>query len=951
MENSLRKLILTTLIILLAGSGLYLYLRSIPRSIHKSQKDKVEIETEQGREKDNKGRAEYYFRMLRDPATNSIPRNVREKELAYANHLEQLERFHSRYSSPTTASVTNVYNWSQAGPYNIGGRTRALAIDINNSNHIVAGGVSGGIWESYDNGQTWSLRNTPDQNLSVSYVAQNPVNPQVWYYCSGEYVGNSASGAEGFAPYRGTGIFKSTDNGDSWSVLPSTSAKADTAYYSPFQYASRIAVSPTTGTLFVACYNFGILRSTDGGQTFSYTLGKVNDHTFIGLAVNKNGDILASMSSYGFNNPPKTKPGIYLSTDDGQTWKNVTPSGFPTNYQRTVMAFAPSKPSVAYTLTYDGSTSNKQSKVTFYKLTFKGDSLYSADNRSSNIPDYGGSVGQFNVQNNYNMAVSVKPDNPDFVILGATNLYRSNNGFASKPNKDYGWIGGYDPANNISKYPNQHPDQHITVFDPKNPKHVWTGHDGGVSYTSDITTTSTIGDPVTWTDKNNGYIVSQFYTIAMNKNAGDNRLLGGAQDNGSPFFMASTNTSTSSTDVSSGDGGFAYLGKNYAYTEVQDGDVSRHAYDAYGKLTRYTTITDVTPPNAGNQLRITPYVIDPNAENIMYYLAGDSLWRNNNVDGINPTNSWNYFSKLTPPSQYLLTSLNISHNPTHILYVGASSINVQNNKVIGMPIIYRINHSDSASTVLNRGSSNFPDGGYISDIALNPTDANKIMVVFSNYNIPSIYYSSDGGQTYTNVEGNLSGGNTGTGPSVRSATILPTKNDIYYIVGTSTGVYMTDSLNGTNTQWMKQANSQVGDAVVDQIRSRTSDGRVAAGTHGRGVFIGKLNNSGSALPTKNPVPLPKNFKLAQNYPNPFNPSTSISYSLPVTSKITLSIYNIMGQKVEQLISGATKNSGVHIVTFNASDLASGTYFYRITAVPQTGNSGTFTETKKMVLMK
>jgi len=88
---------------------------------------------------------------------------------------------------------------------------------------------------------------------------------------------------------------------------------------------------------------------------------------------------------------------------------------------------------------------------------------------------------------------------------------------------------------------------------------------------------------------------------------------------------------------------------------------------------------------------------------------------------------------------------------------------------------------------------------------------------------------------------------------------------------------------------------------------------------------------------------PSNFSLDQNYPNPFNPSTTINFSLPVEAFVTLDIYNAIGQKVASLVN-ETKSAGNYTVDFNASTLTSGIYFYKISA-------GSFTETKKMILMK
>ena len=88
---------------------------------------------------------------------------------------------------------------------------------------------------------------------------------------------------------------------------------------------------------------------------------------------------------------------------------------------------------------------------------------------------------------------------------------------------------------------------------------------------------------------------------------------------------------------------------------------------------------------------------------------------------------------------------------------------------------------------------------------------------------------------------------------------------------------------------------------------------------------------------------PKKFKLNQNYPNPFNPITTIQYSIPQRSVVSLKVYDILGNEVATLVNEA-KNVGIYTVSFNASQLASGIYFYKLQA-------GSFVETKKMILLK
>jgi len=89
--------------------------------------------------------------------------------------------------------------------------------------------------------------------------------------------------------------------------------------------------------------------------------------------------------------------------------------------------------------------------------------------------------------------------------------------------------------------------------------------------------------------------------------------------------------------------------------------------------------------------------------------------------------------------------------------------------------------------------------------------------------------------------------------------------------------------------------------------------------------------------------VPEKFALLQNYPNPFNPSTTISFTLPIRSHVTLSVFNTLGQKVRELVN-AEEETGVHNVTFDASRAASGVYFYRIQA-------GNFMQTKKLMVVK
>jgi hypothetical protein len=93
-----------------------------------------------------------------------------------------------------------------------------------------------------------------------------------------------------------------------------------------------------------------------------------------------------------------------------------------------------------------------------------------------------------------------------------------------------------------------------------------------------------------------------------------------------------------------------------------------------------------------------------------------------------------------------------------------------------------------------------------------------------------------------------------------------------------------------------------------------------------------------------PQPLPKEFALAQNYPNPFNPTTTIEFALAKPSKVKLTVYNLLGQKVATIIDNRPFSAGAHIVKFDARNLTSGVYFYRLEA-------GEFKSHRRMLLLK
>ncbi|MBK7629441.1 MAG: T9SS type A sorting domain-containing protein [Ignavibacteriales bacterium] len=91
------------------------------------------------------------------------------------------------------------------------------------------------------------------------------------------------------------------------------------------------------------------------------------------------------------------------------------------------------------------------------------------------------------------------------------------------------------------------------------------------------------------------------------------------------------------------------------------------------------------------------------------------------------------------------------------------------------------------------------------------------------------------------------------------------------------------------------------------------------------------------------INLPLDYSLDQNYPNPFNPTTIIRYAIPADDFVSIKLYDVLGNEVTTLVN-EQKQAGRYEMLFNASNIASGVYYYQI-------NSGSFTQTRKLVLMK
>ncbi|HZV13557.1 MAG TPA: T9SS type A sorting domain-containing protein, partial [Candidatus Kapabacteria bacterium] len=302
------------------------------------------------------------------------------------------------------------------------------------------------------------------------------------------------------------------------------------------------------------------------------------------------------------------------------------------------------------------------------------------------------------------------------------------------------------------------------------------------------------------------------------------------------------------------------------------------------------------------------------------------MWRNDDMTQIplgsnqQQTQGWNQITNTTVASGSI-SAIAISTTPANRLYYGTST-----------GLLYRLDDADNNnSTPTAITGSGFPSGGYINCIAIDSKNADNAIVVFSNYNVQSLFYTSNGGASWKPIGGNLEQypDGSGNGPSCRWASIMHVGNSVTYLVGTSTGLYSTAYLNDTATVWALEGASTIGNNIVAMIDTRESDGLVAIASHGAGIFTGNITSVPSApgepsltFPTDGSVNMPQNTVMT------WNSDPSVFYNLQVAKDAGFN--NIVYQK--SLIPGSI--SGV------TTDTATGlegqtTYYWRV----QAANSG------------
>jgi len=798
---------------------------------------------------------EQEFLMTRDPSLNSVPRERLVAAKSYMARLQQL------------AKLTNLA-WRERGPNDLAGRTRAILIDRRDptGNTVFAGGVGGGVWRctNFKTSPTWTPLSDKLSNIAVCALAQDPSNPNILYAGTGE-------GWFNVDAIRGNGIFKSVDGGNTWAQLPSTAISVITAdpFSRAFDYVQDLLVTPG-GVLFAAtrtgssqtnCNRGGILRSTDGGNSWQQVVGSftgtncADAFNYYGadLEIAANGDLYATT---GFSGTSAARQGRIWRSPAASggapgSWVEITPAG---TWERIEIACAPNNPAVLYAL-------------------FEVDNKIGAIRRSlnsgatwENLPlpnwcDDGETNTDFTRgQAWYDLIVQVDPNNANTVYIGGIDWLKSTDGGST-------WTQITQWADGCNNLPQVHADQHNMLFYPNSSTELIVSNDGGVYYSNNAGRT--------WVARNHNYNVTQFYSVDVHP-TNQNYFLGGTQDNGTvrmnnagigPAFR-----------FAGGDGGFAHIDQN-SNGNIQ---VGAFTYNNYFYSRDGGATWDLVSGENDEGVFINPTDYDDVLDRLYTSSAAGKMGIVTNLNGTGKP----VFNEVTLSALGSRKISAIRVDPT-VAAGGQAWIATSS----GVPALYRVTGLNTLTPTLGTARSlPVPSGAYVSSIDIDPANGNHLLVTLSNYGVISVFESTNGGASWTNIEGNL------PDMPVRWGLIVPATASVNgvapggILLGTELGVWYASTTSGTSTEWMPQSNN-LPNTRIDMLRLRTSDLLLAAATHGRGLYTTSLSSLTTGID-----PEPNTTGFIQ-YVHANQQELIIKAGNLTTATIDIRVYNAKGQLV------------------------------------------------------
>ncbi len=868
--------------------------------------------------------AQFELLRTRDPRTGAIPAGIRSREFSFAAALPVADR--DAAALRRLGRGAYVPGWKQRGPTTQAGRMLDLVFDVDDDRILFAGSASGGFWKSGDRGETWRKTSSPDAQPNVGCIVQDPRAGMhdVMYYGTGELLSTTDRSIRTTARTvgYGNGIYRSTDRGETWTALPSTVTTAQGSLTSPFHGVWDLAIAGDgwdAGAVYAACYG-EILRSVDNGAHWEHVLGDPSAPSFSTDIVITPVLTYAAIGGYTVVAGTPEERGIFISTDR-QDWIDITPDGFPGNARVVELAAAPSDPYTLYVLTERPEpyaipqlafTSSRHTLWKYVHNPATGTGVW--QQRTSGLPNGGiGNAGNngYSSLGGYCIAMAVHPENPDLLYLGGTNLYKSTNAFATAAQTVI--IGGYPYGWSDTDL---HPDQHAFAFLPSDPEQLFVANDGGIQFTP----FDRQSQPP-WTTRNSGLITSQFYRVAQDPaTAADAFCIGGLQDNATYYNLDDTDPAAW-TGIIGGDGmGVAVgPGRDFAIASVYTGRIYGVTFLPSGAPDEIS----IQRPDNLDDLDFsffTVFALDP-YDGSTFYLGGlPMLWRKDDIGASiqNPNLvdlNWHPISAAAFPDPDYVSAIGCASDASGRLYVGSSGG--------GILRVDDVRGDTPAATPID--VPGVPAGSYVSCLAVDPRDHDRVFAVFSNYAVQSVFLSTDAGSSWSPVSGNLEQkpDGSGDGPSVRWLAILPVKDGEIFFAATSAGLFSTTRLEGMSTVWSRESPDGIGVVCVDHVDARRVDGSVLAATQGSGVWATRV----TGLDGIDGGPAAEGFRIAQLWPRPLRDRLQVEVVHERQASLRFDVHDVQGRL--RLTERHDCAAGRSTHSMDVRTLPAGIFFLRI----------------------
>ncbi len=723
---------------------------------------KEDVDLIYGEEPSIKAREEWFFSTRRAGATKPLVElrsaavEVTRKQLQLQAALG-LDKGKNVWTS-RGPGATHFGNWSFG---DVSGRIPAIAKDWTN-NILYAGGASGGLWKSTNDGVTWTSIFDGTGTTTIGSIALDPNNPNTIWVGTGE----NTTGCE---DYFGIGLLRSTDGGQTWQNR--SAAPENLTYFGGLvvdpRDSNHLVVGGRYSCVGGGFYYGGIFTTNDAGATWTNRLGDVVVNSIVQDPTNRN--IFWAGVGSGANNAG----GIYRSTDNGVSWVRQTVSSLPTgSLGRIEVTVSPADGNYVYAL-FSSVSGNPQ----FWRTT-NGGTTWSMTSSGTTACD-----GQCD----YNMVIRAHVTEVNTVFRGNLHVFKSTDGGTSWSDLTGNW-GGSQKV---------HQDTHYFLMNPTNANEFYVGCDGGLWKTGD--------GGVNFSNLNTNLVMTQFYAIG-NHPTDDNVIVGGCQDNSS---QVRTTSDKWDMQAVTGDGLVSLINPVTPSTvyiaSYPSGGYPNVMRSTTGVLGPFSTITGAGSGIAQNDRIgwLAPYIMDPSNPSVMY-LGTHHAYKS--TDG---GTSWNAVgpADMTNGGYAVLSAIEVNRGNPAYVYAGSSDGKV-----------WQSNNSGASWTDISAGLP----ARSINDLGADPSSPGHLFAVVGGFNTAHVWEYNGGGWTARD---------SGM-PNLPTNTVLMlNSNEIY--VGNDVAIYRSTDGGVAFAPYMNGL--PLGVPYTD-LKFTPATGTITAGTYGRGAW-------------------------------------------------------------------------------------------------------------------